>query len=191
MARRSAPRVDDRLAGWPTAHTQARVTIKRSSCTSRWKIHLFLLLPLDTALSYTAGKSPFKATTMKSEAARATSPTSLSEATPGILDRCARPPSPAQALPASPPRLLCLLDSRRLQTSKKALFWVGLISYFPWLRRKFPHLFSLRSATWTGAGLACACGPMGTHRLSVSLTRCFGVPLQHRMNDGLHLPRPP
>ena len=190
MARRSAPRVDDRLAGWPTAHTQARVTIKRSSCTSRWKIHLFLLLPLDTALSYTAGKSPFKATTMKSEAARATSPTSLSEATPGILDRCARPPSPAQALPASHRRLACLLDSRRLQTSKKALFRTYFV--FSECRTFLINLFCWWSATWTGAGqLACACGPMGTHRLSVSLTRCFGVPLQHRMNDGLHLPRPP
>ena len=188
MARRSAPRVDDRLAGWPTAHTQARVTIKRSSCTSRWKIHLFLLLPLDTALSYTAGKSPFKATTMKSEAARATSPTSLSEATPGILDRCARPPSPAQALPASHRDLLACLIQDDFKLQKRPFF--GLFRIF-----RAPKISSISSllwsATWTGAGLACACGPMGTHRLSVSLTRCFGVPLQHRMNDGLHLPRPP
>ena len=65
---------------------------------------------------------------MKSEAARATSPTSLSEATPGILDRCARPPSPAQALPASHPLLACLIqDDFKLQKRP----FLGLISYFP------------------------------------------------------------
>ena len=155
------------------------------SGTSRWDIHLFLLLPLDTALSYTAGKSPFKATTMKSEAARATSPTSLSEATPGILDRCARPPSPAQALPASHTRLACLLDTNDFKLQKKALFTTlyFVVPNFPLL-----SVVCNLDRRWQ---LACACGPMGTHRLSVSLTRCFGVPLQHRMNDGLHLPRPP
>ena len=190
MARRSAPRVDDRLAGWPTAHTQARVTIKRSSCTSRWKIHLFLLLPLDTALSYTAGKSPFKATTMKSEAARVRRARHRSPKRPQVYSTGARDP---QALPKPCPHLIpdllaCLIqDDFKLQ--KRPFFGLDLFR----MRRKFPQSISsfLWSATWTGAGLACACGPMGTHRLSVSLTRCFGVPLQHRMNDGLHLPRPP